>query len=165
MREFIALRDAKVIPLSAHTGHGLDSLRTTLAAALSQHSMSSSKHPLRIGTPDAVGLEAPEVEEGGAEAVLAGSQAEVPAAVGRAGDDGEEPDVEVVEADAPQGAATATVLDYTSSAKSGRVLVSVSSPLLLLWHAYCTCRLFLETLGSCRVFRVLGYLIHLSSCV
>lgn len=113
MREFVAIRDAKVTPLSAHTGHGLDSLRTTLTSALSQPSSE---------TPDAFGLEAPEVEEGGAEA-------EVPPAVVRDGEeDGEEGGVEVVMADAPEGAATATVLDYTSSAKTGKVLVSISSP-------------------------------------
>ena len=120
MREFVAIRDAKVIPLSAHTGHGLDSLRTTLAGALS--------HP-STGTPYALGLKALEIEEGVAEAVLDGSAAEVPATAGRAGEDGEQGGVEVVMAEAPEGAATATVLDYTSSAKAGKVLVSFSSHL------------------------------------
>lgn len=137
MREFVAIRDAKIVPLSAHTGQGLDSLRITLAAALSQRS-TSPKHPPSVETPDALGLEpqqhgpptsaseAPQVEEGGAEAVVVGPVSEVPAAVGRAEEDGEE-GVEVVMAEAPEGAATATVLDYVSSAKTGKVLVSFSS--------------------------------------
>ena len=132
VREFVAIQDAKVIPLSAHTGHGLDSLRTTLAATLSQPG---------IGTPGVLGLEAPDVVQG----VLVRSGAQVRAVAAGAGRDGEEGDVEVVVAEAPEGAATATVLDYTSSAKTGKMLVSFlhSCPALIplpareTWFSYC----------------------------
>ena len=136
VREFVAVEDAKVIPVSAHTGYGLDTLRTTLAAALVQHSTPAATPPGRrsdIEASEGFGLEtrrlveslpaSPEVPggEGGSEAGVAGSEGGGLHAV----EDARGEEVEVVMADSPEGAATATVLDYTSSAKTGKVLVSV----------------------------------------
>ncbi len=134
VREFVAIEDAAVIPISAHTGYGLDSLRTTLAAALVQHPTLAPTPPERqpgveasegFGSESgaaAESLSASQVPgaEGGAGDAVAGSQDDALSAVGGA----PRGEFEVVMADAPEGAAMATVLDYTSSAKTGKVLVS-----------------------------------------
>lgn len=135
VREFVAIQDAKVLPLSAHTGFGLDNLRTSLADALSQtFPAMECVHPTEAD-PEGFGLQPgqsetspdfgiPRVDPDPAPPVgPAGSEVAAAAGVDRA-EGGSAGEGEVVMAGAPEGAATGTVLDYTSSAKTGKVLVS-----------------------------------------
>lgn len=128
VREYVAVEDAQVLPLSAHTGIGLDSIRTALASALGRHpSFAVEATPAgRNASPLPSGPR--ELEErcpsgtSGADktpGVKVGLKA-----VGSETLDATEPECGVDMAEAPEGAATATVLDYTSSAKTGKLLVS-----------------------------------------
>ncbi|CAM9222679.1 unnamed protein product [Ectocarpus fasciculatus] len=134
VREFVAIQDAKVLPLSAHTGFGLDNLRTSLADALSQtFPPKEGVHPT-TADPEGFGLQpcqsetapdlgVPRVDRDPAPPVgPTGSEVAVAAGVDSA-EGGPSGGVEVVMAEAPDGAATGTVLDYTSSAKTGKVLL------------------------------------------
>lgn len=137
VRKFVAIENAKVLTLSARTGRGLDDLRTSLVTALGQrpppHESRLSMDTLEQSKPDAVEPENPpplEVakSESGAPAALPGFETEVSETAEGVGTD------EIAIMEAPEGAATATVLDYTSSAKSGKLLVRAaispsSSPL------------------------------------
>ncbi|CAM9259184.1 unnamed protein product [Ectocarpus sp. 4 AP-2014] len=134
VREFVAIQDAKVLPLSAHTGFGLDNLRTSLADALRQTFPPKDRVHPTMADPEGFGLQpgqsetspdlgiprvdpdpAPPVGPTGFEdAVTAGIHSAEERSAGG---------VEVVMAEAPEGAATGTVLDYTSSAKTGKVLL------------------------------------------
>ncbi|CAM9255833.1 unnamed protein product [Hapterophycus canaliculatus] len=133
VRDFVAIQSAQVIPLSARTGYGLDNLRSSLAAALghnppaSERPRSSTESP---GSPeseptrkqDSAGSEAPTIDGKEAATARAGPGSALgPTADARAEGDGLE--VEVVVAEAPADAATATVLDYISSAKTGKMLL------------------------------------------
>ena len=126
VREFVAIENAKVLPLSARTGHGLDDLRASLAAALSR-TPPPSQRPLCVETLEHPRLDAAEPEkpsplemgdgEVGVPAALTGDETELfETAEGVHGE-------EIAVMEAPEGAATATVLDYTSSAKTGKMLV------------------------------------------
>lgn len=136
IREFVAIQNAQVLPVSAHTGSGLNDLRTSLAAALSQDRPHSTRLP-SVETPKGSevrqheGHPRPEDSVGSSCAAAAtdgsGKSVSTPVRLGE-GVQG----AEVVVADAPKGAATATVLDYTSSAKAGKVLVSVLEFVFLL---------------------------------
>ncbi|CAN0052680.1 unnamed protein product, partial [Ectocarpus sp. 12 AP-2014] len=134
VREFVAIQDAKVLPLSAHTGFGLDILRTSLADALSQtFPPKECVHPM-MADPEGFGLQPgqsgatpdlgiPTVDPDPAPPVgSTGSEVAVAAGVHSA-EGGSAGGVEVIMAEAPEGAATGTVLDYTSSAKTGKVLL------------------------------------------
>lgn len=145
MREFVAIKSAQVIPLSARTGYGLDDLRTSLAAALGHESLASGR-----STPS---VERPETPKSGSSRkqnhadselskVDAMTTAAGPGSVSVSTADlraeGDEPEVEVVMAEAPEHAATATVLDYRSSAKTGKVLVRADLVLLSLRLRCCS---------------------------
>ena len=137
VREFVAIENAKVLPLSARTGFGLDDLRTSLMAALGRKpppcespvSLETLEHP----RPDALERENPSpVEvtksEAGALGALPGSETGLSETA-----EGVDTD-DIASIEPPEGAATATVLDYTSSAKTGKLLVRAamspsSSPL------------------------------------
>ena len=133
VREFVAIENAKVLPLSARTGYGLDDLRTSLVAALDRrpppHQSRLSMDTLERSRPHAVEPESPsplEVaqSEAGAPTALPGRETEFSETAEGVGTD------EIAIFEAPEGAATATVLDYTSSAKTGKLLVraAISPP-------------------------------------
>lgn len=131
IREFVAIQNAQVLPVSAHTGRGLNDLRISLATALSRDDPPPSERPPSVETPECSRLETRHHESplrledpgvASCDAVATGGSGNgVPTAV-RIGEGVR--GIEVVMAEAPEGAATATVLDYTSSAKTGKVLVS-----------------------------------------
>ncbi|CAM9105762.1 unnamed protein product [Scytosiphon promiscuus] len=133
VREFVAIQSAQVIPLSARTGYGLDNLRTSLAAALGHNSTAVGNPTPGMGNPDSIepgpsqkqpaaGYQSPTVDDREAVTPTAGT-AGVSVPTGDAEARGDGPEVEVVMAEAPEDAATATVLDYVSSAKTGKVLL------------------------------------------
>lgn len=104
LREFIALEHAQVLPISAHTGYGLDKLRAALVNTLGCESGSSEDDPTIKMTQNT------EVD-GMNDRISKGNT--------------------VVEG--PERAATGTVLDYVNSAKTGKMLVSnIFNSLLLL---------------------------------
>lgn len=128
VREYVAIEDAQVLPLSAHTGIGLDNIRTALASALGRHPSFAVEAPPAARNASPLPSGPRELEErcpsgtSGADetpSVRVGLKT-----VGSEALDAAEPDCGVAMADAPEGAATATVLDYTSSAKTGKLLVS-----------------------------------------
>lgn len=99
-REFIALEHAQVLPISAHTGYGLDKLRLALMSTLGCKTGSSEGDPTIKKTPNKEAEETDDHVHVGKDAL---------------GDT-------VVEG--PARAATATVLDYVNSAKTGKMLAS-----------------------------------------
>lgn len=142
VREYVAIEDAQVLPLSAYTGMGLDSIRTALASALGRH-----PPPAVAGLPATeTASPSPSVPQEIEERCLSGvSGADMtsgvkvgPETVGSETLDASGPDCGVSMAEAPEGAATATVLDYTSSAKTGKLLVSAVPTVVFL----CRFRLF-----------------------
>lgn len=146
VREFVAIENATVLPLSAHTGHGLDDLRTSLAAALGRRPPPHERPLPGVGTvehskPEALEPESPsplEVSksEGGTPAALPGSETDLCETASGVGAD------EIAIMEAPEGAATATVLDYTSSAKTGKLLVRTGQP-RLRYRRRCRYRVFM----------------------
>lgn len=103
-----------MLPISAHTGYGLDKLRAALVSTLGRESGSSAGSPtIENDLTQNKGLEEKEDQTPVDKDSLAFGS----------GDRGSErTGVSVVEA--PEGAATGTVLDYVSSAKTGKMLVS-----------------------------------------
>ncbi|CAN0309544.1 unnamed protein product [Pylaiella littoralis] len=127
--EFVAIQNAQVLPVSAHTGSGLGDLRASLAIALSQQP-SPSEHPLSVENKECSGSETSQRKDHSplADPVdsswAAAATDRLGTSVSMAAGSGEGVQgFEVVEAEAPGGAAAATVLDYTSSAKTGKVLL------------------------------------------
>lgn len=117
VKEFVGTENAKVVPLSAHTGYGLDNLRASLAAALGR--IPPPSEPLAsVGPPKRSSIfDSPETADG---ARLGTPESRLVVSEPAEAVDADE---EVIP-EAPEGAATGTVLDYTSSAKTGRLLVS-----------------------------------------
>lgn len=137
------MENAQIQPISAHTGKGLDNLRSSLAAALGRRqpqpqplTLSSERHPPSTDTHKEPSDQT--FQETGDHSALPG---ESPGTEGLSSDggvgvrsetdfsetedeEGGDASVEVCMAEAPENAATATVLDYTSSAKTGKVMVS-----------------------------------------
>ncbi|CAB1120457.1 unnamed protein product [Ectocarpus sp. CCAP 1310/34] len=134
VREYVAIQDAKVLPLSAHTGFGLDNLRTSLADALNQSFPQKERVYPTMADLEGFGLQPgqsetfpdlgiPGVDPDPAPPVRP-TESEVAVAAGvHSAEGGSAGGVEVVMAEAPEGAATGTVLDYTSSAKTGKMLL------------------------------------------
>lgn len=142
VREFVAIQSAQVIPLSARTGHGLDNLRTSLAAALGCSPTASEPPTPSIENPESPKLEplqeqrpadseAQRIDDREVATIAAEPGVVSDPAVDIRAEDGTL-EMEVVMAKAPEDAATATVLDYVSSAKTGKVLVSVAGMLVTL---------------------------------
>lgn len=152
IREFVAIQNAQVVPVSARTGSGLNGLRTSLAAALSQHP-SPSERPPSNGSPECSGSETrdqgpPALEcPAGSRWASAATDTSGNRGSTTVGSDDDIRGAEVVVAEAPEDAATATVLDYSSSAKTGKVLVSF---LGLVIAARCCCPHFCCCRRFCR---------------
>lgn len=118
IQEFVALENAQILPISAQTGRGLDDLRVALASALPRQPYPSE----RLSSIDPVGLSAYDPlgpEESAAQET--GTSGIPDSEAGKA--------IRVAVAEAPEGAATASVLDYTSSAKTGKMMVSCAQVL------------------------------------
>lgn len=144
--EFVAIQNAQVLPVSAHTGSGLGDLRASLAIALSQQPP-PSEHPLSVENKECSGSETSQRKDHSplADPVdsswAAAATDRLGTSVSMAAGSGEGVQgFEVVEAEAPGGAAAATVLDYTSSAKTGKVLVSVLELVVVAGAGAAVCR-------------------------
>lgn len=108
VREFVATESAQVVPISAKTGHGLDHLRQAVAASLLSGD-DAYENP-EAGRSETVKSEVAGSSQPPSRSVSLTIRSETADSA--------------AEVKAPVGAATATVLDYVSSAKSGKVMVS-----------------------------------------
>lgn len=107
VREFVATESAQVVPISAKTGHGLDHLRQAVAASLLSGD-DAYENP-EAGRSETVKSEVAGSSQPPSRSVSLTIRSETADSA--------------AEVKAPVGAATATVLDYVSSAKSGKVML------------------------------------------
>lgn len=125
IREFVAIEDAQVLPLSAHTGFGMNGLRGSLAAALGTRASHCTATPTAETTTSSVQNH---LERESSETVVGPALRKSPdedeTGVKSTEYEGVDGDMDVCMAEGPPGAATATVLDYVSSAKTGKLMVS-----------------------------------------